>query len=106
MVPRIYVLILVRSSAASTILRPAYLDCANASVYRRRIGPMDLQHRHPLSSHTSRDHPRREMGSRSDMVPWRHRLHHRHHSPSLRIYGFSLRQNPHLDATPSRHRRR
>lgn len=106
MVPRTCALILVRSFAASASLRPGYLDGANWSVFRRRLGPMDLQHRHPLSPHTSRDHPRCEMGSRSDMVPWRHRLHHRHHSPSLRIYGFPLRQDPHLDATPSRHRRR
>lgn len=105
MIRRIYVLTLVRSSAASTILRPGNLDGTNGSVFRRRIDPMDLQHRHPLNPHTSRDYSRREMGSRSDMVPWRHCLHHRRHSPSLRVYRFSLRQDPHLDASPSCHRR-
>ena len=73
---------------------------------RRRIGPVGLQHRHPSSPYTSRHHPCRQVGGRANMVSWCHRLHHRHHSPSLRIHEISLRQDSHLDATSPRHRRR
>ena len=66
---------------------------------------MGLQHRHSPRPHTRRHHPRREMGSGANMVPRCHRLHHRRHRPSILIHGFPLRQDPHLDPAPTRHRR-
>ena len=99
------VLTLVGTAASSDILRPRYVDDANGSLLRWRVGPVGLQHRYPSGPHTSRDNPRGEMGSRADMVLRRYRFHHCHHSASFRLHQFSLGQDPDLDTPPASHRR-
>ena len=66
------------------------INGADGSLIRRRIGSVGLQHHHPAGPHTGRDHPRRQMGSRADMVLGRHRFHHCDHSSSFRIHEFPL----------------
>ena len=45
--------------------------------FRRRVGPVGLQHRHSLGPHASRRRPRRQVEGSTNMVPWCYCFHHR-----------------------------